>query len=102
MEICQCGGRMKPCVSNGIKGSECTSCGGRVWNNQLELEIARGENVPSPEVPHCRHCKGQSFLVEILPDDHHQGVKLSCADCGRWTKWCSYAQMAALWDKKLA
>ena len=34
MEICSCGGKMKVCQQNKVKGSECTCCGRRIWNSK--------------------------------------------------------------------
>ena len=50
----------------------------------------------------CKKCGSKKMTIEILPDDHAQPIRLTCAECQAWIKWCSFEQARALWDKKLS
>jgi hypothetical protein len=41
MEICSCGSKTKACQQNNVKGSECVSCGRRIWNSKEDMAESR-------------------------------------------------------------
>lgn len=43
----------------------------------------------------CRHCGGQSAIVNTSPSGFHAG-ELTCCDCGQHTSWLGRDHLAAM------